>query len=421
MKKILFTLYILLGVVCGANAATYTVEQVPNVHVTDRNQFVSNPDNILSPAAVATLNRTIAGVWDSTSVEMVVVAIDDITGYEVNQFATKLFEEWGIGKKDTDNGLLILIVKDIHRIVIRTGRGIEGALPDVICGRIIRDVVAPEFRRNNYDAGTIKAVDVMSAAIVNPQVVAELKSKFANDARQPISLSDFSLDSIFGLMTKIGALATLILLGAIIWLTLFGDKNAHQERYRKLNTLKPIALFMCFFGLGIPLIAYIPLIIAMKRIRNHRRSCPNCGTRMKKLDEQTDNLYLTPAQDTEERLNSIDYDVWLCPDCGETDIIPYINHSSAYTECPVCHAHACTLTSDRIVVKPTTTRNGQRVKTYTCLNCQNKTHRNITLPKEVITPIIIGGIGGNGGGGGGFSGGSFGGGMTSGGGASGGW
>ena len=51
-------------------------------------------------------------------------------------------------------------------------------------------------------------------------------------------------------------------------------------------------------------------------------------------DEATDNLYLNAGQDIEEQLGSVDYDVWLCPKCGETDIEPYLNHSSAYKQCP---------------------------------------------------------------------------------------
>ena len=141
---------------------------------------------------------------------------------------------------------------------------------------------------------------------------------------------------------------------------------------------------------------------------------------MYRVDEDNDNTYLTQSQDAEERLDSVDYDVWLCPDCGETDIIPYVNPSKNFTECPVCHARACTLVNRRTVVPPTTSREGVGIEEYMCLNCRNRSQRKYNIAKEVAAPIIIGGIGGSGGGGG-FSGGSFGGGMTGGGGASGGW
>ncbi len=145
---------------------------------------------------------------------------------------------------------------------------------------------------------------------------------------------------------------------------------------------------------------------------------------MSRVDEDNDNNYLTPSQDAEERLDSVDYDVWLCPKCGETDIIPYVNPSKNYSVCPRCNARAAVLVNRRIIYRPTTTREGRGAEEFVCLNCRNRWDKPYTIPREALPPVIVGGIGGRGGGfggGGGFSGGSFGGGMTGGGGASGGW
>lgn len=144
---------------------------------------------------------------------------------------------------------------------------------------------------------------------------------------------------------------------------------------------------------------------------------------MHKLDEATDNNYLTPAQDMEEHLNSVDYDVWLCDNCGEKDVIPYINRRSAYTVCPKCGARASVLSGNRILRQPTTHTEGQGVRIYSCRNCREQVFKPYSIAKLVSAPIVIfpGGGSGGGFGGGGFSGGSFGGGGTSGGGASGGW
>jgi uncharacterized protein len=144
---------------------------------------------------------------------------------------------------------------------------------------------------------------------------------------------------------------------------------------------------------------------------------------MRKLDEETDNLYLTPSQDTEEHLKSVDYDVWLCPQCNQTEILPYINNVKNYTVCPRCGARAEVLTSERIVQQPTARSEGKGIRSYTCLHCQNHSDRYFNIAK-VGTPVVVVPIGRGGsgfGGGGGFSGGSFGGGMTGGGGAHGGW
>ena len=166
-------------------------------------------------------------------------------------------------------------------------------------------------------------------------------------------------------------------------------------------------------------------MIILYRLRNAPHKCPQCGTQMKKIDEVHDNEYLNHSQDLEEQIGSVDYDVWLCPNCGETDIEPYVNQSSTYKECQYCHARTAALRQNRIVRRPTTTREGQGVHDYGCLNCGHVTSVPYTIAKvaPAVPIVIVGGSGGRSGGGfgGGFGGGGFGGGMTGGGGASGGW
>ena len=398
-----------------------SVDDIPNVHLADRTRSVSNPDGVLSEAAVTRIDSTLARVWGATSGEVVVVAIDEMDSGDIDTYATELFTKWGIGKKDNDNGLLLLISKNDRKAVIRTGYGMEGVLPDIVCGRILRNEMFPRFKEGDYDGGTLAAVGTIAAALTDPQAAAEIRSKYANDsgARSGGDEEDFS--DLLPFLLNWALIATLG--GLIVMFVGFNSarKLPAQERYFKLATYKPALLAITMLGIGLPVIAYLILAARMKRLRNGRHLCPNCSTPMKKLSEERDNDYLTPAQDTEEKLNSVDYDVWVCPQCNETDIIPYDNPRSAFTVCPQCGAKACTLEADRVVRRPTPLAKGAGIKVYNCRNCHNRTQRAYEIPKVIVPPVIIGGGGFGGGGGGGFSGGSFGGGMTGGGGASGGW
>ena len=420
MKR-LFILQIIIALSAISAWGAHTVDDVPNVHVADRTQYVSNPDGVLGAAAVDSLNRLLGNVWASSTAEPVVGAIDDFTDdYDENTFATKLFEKWTIGKSDKDNGVLILLVRDRRRMVIRTGYGAEGVLPDIICGRIIRDVAIPHFRGNDYDGGMLAATKVVSEALTDPSAAAELRSKYANDARARAGMDELSGADLFSFMVRAGMVMAAVMLLWVLWVVISTRGDDPQERYRKLNNIKPVALFVTFIGLGMPVIAYLICAWKMRSIRNKKRKCPNCGGMMHKLDEVTDNEYLTPAQDMEERLNSIDYDVWLCDTCGEKDVIPYVNKQSSYTVCPQCGARTCALAGNRIIMQPTTMREGRGERIYSCRNCHRQTVKPYNIAK-LAAPIVVVGGSGFGGGGGGFSGGSFGGGMTGGGGASGGW
>ncbi len=416
MKRVL---YFLMAVMTSAvmSAKVYSVDDVPNVHVADRTRYVSNPDGILSSEAEARINSSLAGLWEKTSAEVVIVVVGSIDS-DIDTFATELFTKWGIGKKDKDNGLLYVIAKDDRRAAIRTGYGMEGVVPDVLAGRIIRNISGPSFKNEDYDAGTVAAVDEIVRLTTTPGATEELMSEYENDRGAD---GESIGDMLFNMWISLGG----ILSGALlIWFVVTLYRTRRYDRYDRYNALKKMmipALVITFIGLGMPLIVLALIVLSMRCMRVRRRKCPNCHHKMHRLNEEKDNEYLTPQQDIEERLNSVDYDVWLCDNCGETDILPFVNMASQYQRCPHCGAKASSLRADRVLVRPTGTREGQGVKIYGCRNCgyENNVYYKIPVAPVVIVPV--GGGGSGFGGGGGFSGGSFGGGMTGGGGASGGW
>lgn len=417
MKRII-SIFLSLLIILPLAAASRP-EDVPNVHVADSIRFVSNPDNVLSAEAVARLDKTLAGIWRSTSAEPVVVVIDEMDpSMNIDDFATELFNLWGIGKKDNSNGLLFLVSKGDRRAAIRTGQGTEAVVPDVVAGRILRNITFPRFREGDYDGGVIATVDTLGRVMTDPRYAEELKSARRNNARNFDDDIDFA-EVFGGWLTASVVLGLLFLIVAVVYVRK-SRKFDEVTRYHKLNRMSLACIVAAFVTLGFSIPAWLIVRHARNRIRRGPRYCPNCHTRMNKLDEESDNAYLTPAQDAEERLNSVDYDVWLCPNCKETDILPFVNDKASYTVCGRCGARACQLVSTRELVPATTERTGRGVKRYVCRNCGNITDIPYTIP-VLAAPVIIGGVNMGGGGGGGFGGGSFGGGFSAGGGASGGW
>ena len=390
-----------------AGAATYSVDEIPNVQLADSTAYVSDPDNILTPAVRAELNAALVHLRRETSAEAMVVIVDDIDGGDIDSFATDLFTKWGLGKSDVDNGLLILVAKDLRRAAIRPGYGLEGVLPDIVCANILKHKMFPRFKEGDFGAGLTDAVTAINTILTDPDAAAEIRSDMP-DNRGADDEEDFF--HIYVIIAVSLTATMLLVLFVILWNT---RKRTRHERYVALAQLKAPYLALTFIGIGIPLVASLPLLILLYRLRNSPRNCPRCRTRMNKIDEVHDNEYLNSAQDTEERIGSVDYDVWLCPACGERDIEQYISPVSGYTECPRCHAHTRKLTTTRILRQPTPMSTGLGEKVYSCVHCGNVDVVPFTIPM-VVVPVISGG-------GGGFGGGGFGGGMTGGGGASGGW
>lgn len=419
----ILTVLMFFSALLGMTAREYGVRDVPNVHVADRTRFLSNPDGMISPAAQTMADSIMADVWNRTTAEVAAVAVESIGNTDANQFATELFEEWKIGKKDRDNGVLVLIVNDTHDIVIRTGYGVEGALPDITGGRIIRDYMIPAFRQQGLDAGLLSGLQMIHDVLTDPEVADELKSSIANDAGARRGGEDESLADMMKGLVMWGVFLTIAMLAVVLLVGMEAKKQPLDKRYELLNNLTMWTLIATVLGIGLPVLAWFWARKMRNNIRHTAPDCDGCGGKMRLLPPGEGLNALSPQQMTESRIGSMTHDVWECPTDGRTKVMSFPGPTyRQYSPCGVCGARAVHLKRSYTTRKPSQFHAGQGMHEYVCEHCGNITRTPYSIAK-LIPPVIIGGFGGGRGfgGGGGFSGGSFGGGMTGGGGASGRW
>ncbi len=408
-KKFKGHMLLLIAILAFADAiaAIYTVQSVPNVQLQDARRFVTNPDGIISPEAENTINLGIAEVRDSATAEIAVVLLESIGSEDIDHFATGLFMHWGIGKKNKDNGLLFLLVKDQRQMVFRTGYGLEGVLPDAILSRIIRNDISPRLKEGDFDQGIINGMNKVCNYLKNPEVVKEIYEQEKTLRKQEV------MNFLYGYLL-IGFLIFLLFVWWIASVLKSGKTN--YEKYTSLKGGKIIAIFFTVIFPVFMLFFIIFYVLKRNNLRNKPIKCTECGTRMRKLTRTEEIPYLTNSQNTEETIQSVDYDVWLCDNCNHKVIYPYIK-SSQYSTCPACQAAAYYMVGDYIISRATTFSSGRGEYVYACKNCGINKNKQYTIPRIVVPPSS-----GRGGGGGGFSGGgSWGGGSTGGGGARGGW
>lgn len=147
--------------------------------------FVNDFAGILSTEEQSSLEQTLQNNKNETGNEIVVVTVENLGGDTVENFAEKLFQEWGIGEEGRDNGALLLVALEDRAMRIEVGYGLEGALTDSIAGKIIRNDITPQFREGNYYEGIAKAVDQMVAVTkgeeyAEPQKTTELFNAIAS-------------------------------------------------------------------------------------------------------------------------------------------------------------------------------------------------------------------------------------------------
>jgi uncharacterized protein len=108
---------------------------------------------VLSTEARERLAGVLAEHERKTGNQVVVLTLPSLAGEGVEEFAVRVFEDWALGSRDKDNGVLVLVVPQDRRMRIEVGYGLEDTLTDAAASRIIRDLMAPRFREGNYDVG----------------------------------------------------------------------------------------------------------------------------------------------------------------------------------------------------------------------------------------------------------------------------
>lgn len=121
--------------------------------------YVTDETGTLTPSQISLLNGKLAAFEKSTSNQIIVYLIPSLNEESLEDLSIRLAEKNKIGKKDKNNGVLLLIVKDDRKIRIEVGYGLEGALTDALSSKIIRNDITPRFKSGNFYEGIDRGVE----------------------------------------------------------------------------------------------------------------------------------------------------------------------------------------------------------------------------------------------------------------------
>ncbi|MEO7190331.1 MAG: TPM domain-containing protein [Vicinamibacterales bacterium] len=329
------------------------LSSIPNPRTRD-GTWVTDMPRALRAETVARLNATLGDLERTSTVEMAVVVVSSLDSLSVEETAARLFQLWGIGKKSQDNGLLLLWSRGDRRVRVEVGYGLEGALPDGKVGAILDTYVIPKFKAGDFDQGLIDGVDAL-IRVARAEPIALMSAKSESYDRRP-----------WGIGGGVASIAAAI-------------------------------------------VASIGSITGFRRWRRYRRRrCPACGTLMTRLGEIEDDALLAEGQQAEERIGSVDYDVWKCGGCSHHFTLRYPKWMSRYAKCPQC-GNSTKSSTQTVIEAATTTGSGSAQVVDQCAFCSFRQEYTKVLPRIQPSSSSEGSSGG---------GSSFGGGSSGGGGAS---
>ncbi len=165
---------------------------------------VQDDAGVLSEQTIRNLDPVIRKFWEQAQVQLQILTLQTTDELPIESASIQIVDEWKLGKKGTDKGLLILIAVKDRKIRVEVGKGLEGDIPDAYAKRIVSDVMAPFLRKGDYDRGVISAV----ASIANIlQLDVGLQTQRAQRQERPFNWVVLLLFGFFFLITIIQRIA----------------------------------------------------------------------------------------------------------------------------------------------------------------------------------------------------------------------
>jgi len=276
--------------------------------------------------------------------DLVVVVIDSVSGAVPRTFTTQLFNRWGIDNRQRNRGVMLLVALRDRKAEIVIGDGYPDAVTSVT-DRIMSQIVVARFKagrpRDAIVEGARAIVDQVilrsAAAAVQPAApppppVPAYAAQTAAVAEEPLFVRamDGAIDNPLPVGGGIGGL---VAGGALL------------RRY----------------------------------LRNRPRQCRQCGTMMARMDEAADDKHLTSGEKAEERVGSVDYDIWACQ-CGQTMKLRYGSMFSGYGTCEGCQAKTLKVTTTTLVSATTSSEGRARVD-ESCAHCKYSHSYERSIPR----------------------------------------
>lgn len=165
MSASLRTWVVFAAIWCGLLAPRAESAPVRARDVPKNDGWVTDLADMISASDEAALEKTLEEWKRGSGHEIAVLTVKSLEGDTIDRFANTVFRTWGLGSKEKSDAALLLISKNDRKMRIEVGRGMEGVLPDILCGRIIRDVMTPAFKRGDFSRGIRTAVETMMSIV----------------------------------------------------------------------------------------------------------------------------------------------------------------------------------------------------------------------------------------------------------------
>jgi uncharacterized protein len=191
------------------------------------NAFVTDNANIIDPVYGAQIKDLAQKIENESTVEIAVVTVDSLDGEPIEMYAANLFEQAGIGKKDKDNGLLILVAKQEREYKFEVGYGLEGTITDSMKVNIGDRIIVPNFRNGEYGKGIYDSIVVVEGLVKgNPEVISQYSMPSNPPPPLPPQMNNQDTQTNWGGFVFVAIILIIIILTAM-------NRPKYDEEWRR--------------------------------------------------------------------------------------------------------------------------------------------------------------------------------------------
>jgi uncharacterized protein len=150
-----------LCLLCAGSRLAFADEVIPPAPT----QYFNDYANAVSSTTASTLNQTLENFERQTSEQILVAVFPTMqSDSSIEDYTVRVARAWQVGQKDKNNGAVLFVFVQDHKMFIQVGYGLEGVLPDALCKRIIDEQIAPRFKAGDFDGGLTAGVQSILAA-----------------------------------------------------------------------------------------------------------------------------------------------------------------------------------------------------------------------------------------------------------------
>lgn len=206
----------------------YTVNDYSNVDIHNfiPDNWLTDMGNFITDENEPIINNWIADYEEKTAIEIGIVTVKSLGDQDIFDYSQEQFNRLGVGKKYANNGILVVFSMDDRKSRIHPGYGVEGDLPDAVCGRILSEVIKPNFKKGDYENGILLALEEIKSKLGDGVYELKKKAERESELRSDMEFNE-NLQAFFGWLLAAALIASIA--GGIVFIL----RKKRMERERK--------------------------------------------------------------------------------------------------------------------------------------------------------------------------------------------